>query len=346
MRKTNWKRAGALALATAMLATALALPASAAADQAYMDELADTDWGAGMLRLAQKYPNSPEPLALHARHKFVDWWNGHASFSASEAQQVIAELDQVLALGLQTDHPYQSRWEQDEMGSYPDANGLEPDYTTQAADEKATLQSWIPGQQEQVINSLQQYMDCWDRMTRINLRDVDQTAAAVEQRYLSWGYTAAEARQKVQEDKKSVIVDYNLQLNQDIPALRAELDEIRAWYAAGDRSYDVGRKTRENGYLSVGAAKGDTVMLLTENPGDGNLRISSISFSKPIRQVQRTLNSTVIFVPKGTSVTVNEARGMVTPFHDGTVATSDPQQVAYITEYYNGDYYTVFVVGV
>lgn len=346
MRKTNWKRAGALALATAMLATALALPASAAADQAYMDELADTDWGAGMLRLAQKYPNSPEPLALHARSKFMDWWNGHASFSASEAQQVIAELDQVLALGLQTDHPYQSRWEQDEMGSYPDANGLEPDYTTQAADEKATLQSWIPGQQEQVINSLQQYMDCWDRMTRINLRDVDQTAAAVEQRYLSWGYTAAEARQKVQEDKKSVIVDYNLQLNQDIPALRAELDEIRAWYAAGDRSYDVGRKTRENGYLSVGAAKGDTVMLLTENPGDGNLRISSISFSKPIRQVQRTLNSTVIFVPKGTSVTVNEARGMVTPFHDGTVATSDPQQVAYITEYYNGDYYTVFVVGV
>ena len=346
MRKTNWKRAGALALATAMLATALALPTSAAADQAYMDELANTDWGDGMLRLAQKYPNSPEPLALHARHKFVDWWNGHASFSASEAQQVIAELDQVLALGLQTDHPYQSRWEQDEMGSYPDANGLEPDYTTQAADEKATLQSWIPGQQEQVINSLQQYMDCWDRMTRINLRDVDQTAAAVEQRYLSWGYTAAEARQKVQEDKKSVVADYNLQLSQDIPALRAELDEIRAWYAAGDRSYDVGRKTRENGYLSVGAAKGDTVMLLTENPGDGNLRISSISFSKPIRQVQRTLNSTVIFVPKGTSVTVNEARGMVTPFHDGTVATSDPQQVAYITEYYNGDYYTVFVVGV
>lgn len=346
MRKTNWKRAGALALATAVLATALALPASAAADQAYMDELADTDWGDGMLRLAQKYPNSPEPLALHARSKFIDWWNGHASFSASEAQQVIAELDQVLALGLQTDHPYQSRWEEDEMGSYPDANGYEKDYTTQAADEKATLQSWIPGQQEQVINSLQQYMDCWDRMTRINLRDVDQIAAADEQRYLSWDYTAAEAKQKAQANKKSAIVEYNLQLSQDIPTLRAELDEIRAWYAAGDRSYDVGRKTRENGYLSVSAAKGDTVMLLTENPGDGNLRISSISFSKPIQQVQRTLNSTVIFVPKGTGVTVNEARGMVNPFHNGTVATSDPQQVAYITEYYNGDYYTVFVVGV
>ena len=338
MRKTNWKRAGALALAAAMLATALALPASAAADQAYMDELADTDWGDGMLRLAQKYPNSPEPLALHARSKFIDWWNGHTSFSASEAQQVIAELDQVLALGLQTDHPYQSRWEQDEMGSYPDANGYEKDYTTQAADEKATLQSWI--------NSLQQYMDCWDRMTRINLRDVDQAAAADEQRYLSWDYTAAEAKQKAQEDKKSAIVEYNLQLSQDIPALRAELDEIRAWYAAGDRSYDVGRKTRENGYLSVGAAKGDTVMLLTENPGDGNLRISSISFSKPIQQVQRTLNSTVIFVPKGTGVTVNAARGVANPFHNGTVATSDPQQVTYTTEYYNGDYYTVFVVGV
>ena len=346
MRKTNWKRAGALALATAMLATALALPAGAAADQAYMDELADTDWGDGMLRLAQKYPNSPEPLALHASSKFMDWWNGHASFSASEAQQVIAELDQVLALGLQTDHPYQSRWEEYEMGSYPDANGHEKDYTTQAADEKATLQSWIPGQQEQVINSLQQYMDCWDRMTRINLRDVDQIAAADEHRYLSWGYTAAEARQEAQEDKKSVVAEYNQQLSRDIPALRAELDEIRAWYAAGDRSYDVGRKTRENGYLSVGAAKGDTVMLLTENPGDGNLRISSISFSKPIRQVQRTLNSTVIFVPKGTGVTVNEACGMVNPFHDGTVATSDPQPVAYTIEYYNGDYYTVFVVGV
>ena len=97
MRKSDWKRTGALALAAVMLAGALALPASAAADQAYMDELADTDWGAGMLRLAQKYPNSPEPLALHARSKFMDWWNGHASFSASEAQQVIAELDQVLA---------------------------------------------------------------------------------------------------------------------------------------------------------------------------------------------------------------------------------------------------------
>ena len=347
MRKTNWKRAGALALATAMLATALALPASAAADQAYMDELADTDWGDGMLQLAQKYPNSPEPLALHARNKFVDWWNGHASFSASKAQQVIAELDQVLALGLQTDHPYQSRWEEDEMGSYPDANGYEKDYTTQAADEKATLQSWIPGQQEQVINSLQQYMDCWDRMTRINLRDVDQAAAADEQRYLSWDYTAAEAKQKAQENKKSAIVEYNLQLSQDIPALRAELDEIRAWYAAGDRSYDVGRKTRENGYLSVGAAKGDTVMLLTENPGDGNLRISSISFSKPIQQVQRTLNSTVIFVPKGTGVTVNPASTGIAVYHpNGMTATSDPQQVVYTTTNYNGDYYAVFVVGV
>ena len=213
MRKSDWKRAGALALATAALATALALPASAAADQAYMDELAKTDWGDGMLQLAQKYPNSPEPLALHARSKFVDWWNGHASFSASKAQQVIAELDQVLALGLQTDHPYQSRWEEDEMGSYPDANGYEKDYTTQAADEKATLQSWIPDQQEQVINSLQQYMDCWDRMTRINLRDVDQAAAADEQRYLSWDYTAAEARQMAQEDKKSVVAEYNQQLS-------------------------------------------------------------------------------------------------------------------------------------
>lgn len=346
MRKTYAKRILAAVLAAALTAGMLALPAGAAADQAYMDELADTDWGDGMLRLAQKYPNSPEPLALHARSKFVGWWNGHASFSASEAQQVIAELDQVLALGLQTDHPYQSRWEEDEMGSYPDANGYEKDYTTQAADEKATLQSWIPGQQEQVINSLQQYVDCWDRMTRINLRDVDQTAAADEQRYLSWGYTAAEAKQEAQENKKSAIADYNQQLSQDIPALRAELDEIRAWYAAGDRSYDVGRKTGGNGYLSVGAVKGDTVMLLTENPGDGNLRISSISFSKPIQQVQRTLNSTVIFVPKGTGVTVNAARGMINSFPDGTVATSNPQQVVYTTTDYNGDYYTVFVVGV
>ena len=346
MRKTYAKRILAAVLAAALTAGMLALPAGAAADQAYMDELADTDWGDGMLQLAQKYPNSPEPLALHARSKFVGWWNGHASFSASEAQQVIAELDQVLALGLQTDHPYQSRWEEDEMGTYPDANGYEKDYTTQAADEKATLQSWIPGQQEQVINSLQQYVDCWDRMTRINLRDVDQTAAADEQRYLSWDYTAAEAKQKAQENKKSAIADYNQQLSQDIPALRAELDEIRAWYAAGDRSYDVGRKTGGNGYLSVGAAKGDTVMMLTENPGDGNLRISSISFSKPIQQVQRTLNSTVIFVPTGTGVTVNAARGMINCFPDGTVATSNPQQVAYTVEYYNGDYYTVFVVGV
>ena len=62
--------------------------------------------------------------------------------------------------------------------------------------------------------------------------------------------------------------------------------------------------------------------------------------------MQRTLNSTVIFVPKGTGVTVNAARGMANPFPDGTVATSDPQRVAYTIEYYNGDYYTVFVVGV
>lgn len=348
MRKNHAKRILAAVLAAALTAGMLALPASAAADQAYMDELADTDWGDGMLQLAQKYPNSPEPLALHARSKFVGWWNGYASFSASEAQQVIAELDQVLALGLQTDHPYQSRWEEDEMGSYPDANGYEKDYTTQAADEKATLQSWIPGQQEQVINSLQQYVDCWDRMTRINLRDVDQATAADEQRYLSWDYTAAEAKQKAQENKKSAIAEYNQQLSQDIPALRAELDEIRAWYAEGNSSYyEVARKAGASSYLSISAVNGDPAAVLSEFLDNGSVCVTSIWFSKPIQQVQRTLNSTVIFVPKGTSVTVNPASTGIAVYHpDGVTATSDPQQVVYTTTDYNGDYYTVFVVGV
>lgn len=41
MRKSDWKRAGALALATAVLATALALPASAKADADYVKQLSD-----------------------------------------------------------------------------------------------------------------------------------------------------------------------------------------------------------------------------------------------------------------------------------------------------------------
>ena len=57
MRKNHAKRILAAVLAAALTAGMLALPASAAADQAYMDELADTDWGDGMLQLAQKYPN-------------------------------------------------------------------------------------------------------------------------------------------------------------------------------------------------------------------------------------------------------------------------------------------------
>ena len=94
MRKSDWKRAGALALATAMLATALALPASAAADAAYtqrLTELCEQEWSApvafrqGMQQLMQEHPDSPEPYYLYASNL----WNSKLNWgeAVSEAEK-------------------------------------------------------------------------------------------------------------------------------------------------------------------------------------------------------------------------------------------------------------------
>lgn len=290
MRKSivnSWKRAGALALATAMLAGALALPASAAADAAYiqpLEELSEKRWDdpdayqRGLQQLMQQYPNSPE---LCYRYSETLWEDTGRSMDQATFDKVRPYLDKTIALALQDDCLYQDRYENQKR-----------DYATMAAWSIVYFLSTMPGHQEELNDAMQQYLDCYDRGTRIHLRDIDQEKAEYVQAYLEGGETAAKAEQYATETIETIKENYQEILNEEIPANRRELEKIRAWTGTGVTSFTQQYRYSEEPVQITIAANRKSVV-------EGN-RVWYTS--KSIQSIQRTLEEVIVFVPNGTVV--------------------------------------------
>lgn len=276
MRKTNWKRAGALALATAMLATALALPASAKADADYVKQLeniyyddSESYWQ-GLHDLMQKYPDSPEPYYLYAS----DFWfvknfcNEDKTVTIEEKEKLLQYLDTAIELALRKEHPYQSCW-----GAGPVETGEERDYATMASELRVEILSQIPDRQEELNEAMQQYLDCEERGAQIRLKDIKK-----------------EKNQKEYEWEKE---HYTELLKYDIPNARMKLVDIRQWTGTGKTSFMHERWERNQG-------EGVEVKCSSQHVID--IDASSWATTQAILSIQRTLNGVVVFVPVGTTV--------------------------------------------
>lgn len=282
-----WKRAGALALATVMLASALALPANAAADAAYIQqltELSEKRWDdpdayqRGLQQLMQQYPNSPELCYLYSG---TFWGDTDGAMDQATFDKVRPYLDRTIALALQDDRLYQVQYENEKV-----------DYATLAAWNIVYFLSSIPGHQEELNDAMQQYLDCYDRGTRIRLRDIGQEKEEYVRDYLEAGETAAKAEQYAAEIIEVKKESYQQILNEEIPIYRSELEKIRAWTGTGVMSftqqYPIPEKTAQ---ITIAANKKS----VTE--GD-----SVYYTSKTIQSIQRTLDGVIVFVPTGTVV--------------------------------------------
>ena len=276
MRKSDWKRAGALALATAMLATALALPASAKADADYVKQLeniyyddSESYWQ-GLHDLMQKYPDSPEPYYLYAS----DFWfvknfcNEDKTVTIEEKEKLLQYLDTAIELALRKEHPYQSCW-----GAGPVETGEERDYATMASELRMEILSQIPDRQEELNEAIQQYLDCQERGAQIRLKDIKK-----------------EKNQKEYEWEKE---HYTELLKYDIPNARMKLVDIRQWTGTGKTSFMHERWERNQG-------EGVEVKCSSQHVID--IDASSWATTQAIQSIQRTLNGVVVFVPVGTTV--------------------------------------------
>lgn len=283
MRKLeNWKRTGALVLATVMLTGMLALPASAQADTAYTNRLAalvEKEWNdpaayrAGLKRLMQQHPDSPEPYYLYA----VNLWSSkilrEEALTEADQQEILSYADTAIGLALQTETPYQSRWSYGEA-EWPNENGEEPDYATLAAQLRVDVLSEMPGHQAELNDAMQQYLDCLDRGTRIQMKD-------------------CERRKNEIYDYEGKMANCQWYLNQDIPASRAELARIRSWTGT-EAAYVTHEDSAGYTHYRVGLSADRKSVTIDSNVWNT---------SKQIQSVQRTLNEIVLFVPAGTVVT-------------------------------------------
>lgn len=293
MRKSDWKRAGALALATAMLATALALPASATAasataDADYIEQLANIyyddseSYWQGLHDLMQKYPDSPEPYYLYAS----DFWYTKTSYNEDktvtieEKENLLQYLDTAIELALRKEHPYQSCWWEGPVK--PAETGEERDYATLASSLRMEILSQMPGRQEELNKAIQQYLDCEERGAQIRLKDIKKG--------------------KSQELYNGEKEHYTELLKYDIPYARMELVDIQKWTGTGELSFMHTHWERDHGEgvevrvsQNVSAFAGPRQLLVV-------LEDQWLT-SQPIQSIQRTLKGVVAFVPTGTTVT-------------------------------------------
>lgn len=292
MRKTNWKRAGALALATMMLAGALALPASAAADAAYtkrLRELWEQEWSApavyqqGLQQLMQEHPDSPEPYYLYAAERWYGKIDNDEAVTMEEKEELLSYLNTAVALALRKDRPYQSRWSSEayEDGG-PSEDGEEKDYATLASELRMEILSQMPGRQEELNKAIQQYLDCEERGARIRLKEIE--------------------KEKDQEEYAWEKEWYTEQLKYDIPNARMELVDIQKWTGTGELSFmhehwerDQGESVEVRVSQNVSAFAGPRQLLVVLD--------DQWLTSQPIQSIQRTLDGVVAFVPAGTTVT-------------------------------------------
>lgn len=303
------KRAGALALATVMLAGALALPASAAADAAYTErltELCEQEWSApvafrqAMQQLMQEHPDSPEPYYLYAFNLWYSKVAREEAVSEAEQEEALSYLNTAIELALRADHPYQSRWSYGEYDT-PWELGEEPDYATLASRARVEILASMPGRQAELNEAMQQYLDCSDRGARIKLKDIEQDEALYLQRELAYGESGEQARQYAAQSMEDDRSYYTTCLNEEIPESRAELARIRAWTGTGTTSFEVHAGDEVN---RITIAE-DRESIREENNWNTRVWVTS----KPIQSIQRTLDGVVVFVPAGTAVKLQDNRG-------------------------------------
>ena len=354
MQKKYAKQLMAAALAAALAAGAVALPASAAADQAYMDELTrvteesltDEEYLSGLQKMMQKYPNSPEPYYFYVQSYWAGWQYNNGDYQPEYEPQLVEYLQKVITLGTQTDHPYQSKW-----AGNPSADGDEVDYTMEAARMKSDFQMWTLGQQNDCMDSIQQYLDCWARWSGIQLKEMDGAVESRRKYHMEQGTSAANAAAQAQQDVEWMTEFYTGTIDQTIPRLRAELESIRQWNIAGAKSFDVGKNTGENGeYLHVEGGKGDKKLTLTQMTLSGADGAVTVNVSQPILAVQRNLNGLTIFVPAGTQITTVGDGGWLADQDDSDgvgryTVQAELYNAAGMNNSYNGDAYNVYVVG-
>lgn len=292
MRKSDWKRASTLALATVMLAGALALPASAAADAAYtkrLRELWEQAWSApavyqqGLQQLMQEHPDSPEPYYLYAEERWYGKIDNDEAVTMEEKEELLSYLNTAVALALRKDRPYQSRWSSEayEDGG-PSEDGEEKDYATLASELRMEILSQMPSRQEELNEAMQQYLDCEERGAQIRLKEIK--------------------KEKDQEEYAWEKEWYTEQLKYDIPNERMVLMDIQKWTGTGELSFmhehwerDQGEGVEVRVSQNVSAFAGPRQLLVV-------LEDQWLT-SQPIQSIQRTLDGVVAFVPTGTTVT-------------------------------------------
>ena len=286
MRKSDWKRAGALALAAVMLAGAMALPAGAAADAAYTKRLrelweqersAPAVYQQGLQQLMQEHPDSPEPYYLYADYAAERWHekidNGEA-VTMEEKEEILSYLNTAVTLALRKDCPYQSRWSSEAYGDGgPSEDGEEMDYAILASKLRMEILSQMPGRQEELNKAIQQYLDCEERGARIRLREIEKKKNQEEYAWEKEWYTEL--------------------LKYEIPNERMVLMDIQKWTGTGKTSFMHEHWERNQG-------EGVEVKWSSQYVID--IDASSWATTQAIQSIQRTLNGVVVFVPVGTTV--------------------------------------------
>lgn len=293
MRKSDWKRAGALALAAVMLAGAMALPAGAAADAAYtarLREFWEQAWEnpdayrQGLQQLMQEYPDSPEPYYLYASNRWYRKTENGEAVTRAEKEELLLYLNTAIALALRKDRPYQSRWSGEAYGDggpSEDEESEEKDYATLASELRMEILSQLPGRQEELNAAMQDYLDCAERGAQIRLKEIK--------------------KEKDQEEYAWEKEWYTEQLKYDIPNARMELVDIQKWTGTGELSFMHEHWERDDGE-GVEVRVSQNVSLLA-----GPRQLLAVwedqwLTSQPIQSIQRTLDGVVAFVPTGTTV--------------------------------------------
>lgn len=327
MRKL--KQMSALVLAGVVLSGVLALPASAATRQeeytAKLKSITEsqtssrTAYRNELQNLMKEYPESPEPYYRYVASYKNQWlWKPEeGAFQAELVPQLVSYLDTAIQLSTQTENPLQARWSEDKStDEHIDEEGSIYNYDVLAAEMKADLQMWTLGQQEQSIASTEQYLQCWNQKTTANLKTATQLqesgelAEKYKQKMLKEGYSEESAEAYAKSLATYEINKYNNILNQTIPDLYQELEEIRQWNVSKSETFDVGTHTesgREGWSLKITGQKGGSNVSILEYSGSSKQpREVNIVTTQPIREIQRTLGSMAIFVPCGTEITITQ----------------------------------------
>ena len=285
MRKSDWKRAGALALAAVMLAGAMALPASAKADAAYtarLREFWEQAWEnpdayrQGLQQLMQEYPDSPEPYYLYASNRWYRKTENGEAVTRAEKEELLLYLNTAIALALRKDRPYQSRWSGEAYGDggpSEDEESEEKDYATLASELRMEILSQLPGRQEELNAAMQDYLDCAERGAQIRLKEIK--------------------KEKDQEEYAWEKEWYTELLKYEIPNERMVLMDIQKWTGTGKMSFMHEHWERNQG-------EGVEVKCSSQRVID--IDASSWATTQAIQSIQRTLNGVVVFVPVGTTV--------------------------------------------